>query len=321
MSNSLATVVFRITVNKPLPIDLENYKRRVFSTIRRYRLVEMGDVIYVAVSGGKDSCAALALLKEYVEKAKIDAEVKAMHINLGFATSDKIEQIVRSLTDHLGVELRVVYAREYLDILAAAKASGRPVCSVCGAVKRYIFNKVPRELGATKIATGHHAYDFLTYYFNNLAGRHFEWNFKILPRVEGSGPLLTRIRPLIFTRPEENEEFCRASGLPYSGVCCEYGLCGAARNGIGELISAMRRRDPDYDLKLLRGVVDFNLKYGKAVWGRVKICKECGEPSSGEICTICKLRKLLKAAGAGSSAPLPRQDFQRLPKAGGLHRA
>ncbi|WP_258870555.1 hypothetical protein [Pyrobaculum aerophilum] len=77
-----------------------------------------------------------------------------------------------------------------------------------GAVKRYLLNKVPRELGATKVATGHHAHDFLAYYFKNLAGRHFEWNFKILPRLDGQGLILTRIRPLIFARPEENEELC-----------------------------------------------------------------------------------------------------------------
>ena len=145
----------RIAVTKQ-GVDLGSYRRRVFETIRRYRLVEMGDVIYVAVSGGKDSCAALSLLREYVEEYRVDAEVKALHINLGFGYSPKLEEIVKRQAEALGVELHVAYAKDYLDILAASKASGRPICSVCGAVKRYIMNKVPRELGATKVATGHH---------------------------------------------------------------------------------------------------------------------------------------------------------------------
>jgi len=282
-------------VVRPQPVDLEAYRRRVFSTIRRYRLVETGDVIYVAVSGGKDSCAALALLKEYVETFRVDAEIRAFHINLGFKTSPKVEEAVKALAERLGVSLHVVYARDYLDIEAAAKASGRPICSVCGAVKRYLMNKVPRELGATKVATGHHAHDLLAYYFKNLAGRNFQWNFKILPKVEGRGLLLTKIRPLIYARPEENEEFCRARGLPVSAVCCEYGLCNAAHAEVYEMIRAARRRDPDFDLKLIGGVVDFNLRYGRDEAGEIRRCKICGEPTSGEVCTVCRLRMRLSA--------------------------
>jgi tRNA(Ile)-lysidine synthase TilS/MesJ len=287
--------VVQIKVVRPQPADLEAYRRRVFSTIRRYRLVEMGDVIYVAVSGGKDSCAALALLKEYVETFRVDAEIRAFHINLGFKTSPKVEEAVRALAERLGVPLHVVNARDYLDIEAAAKASGRPICSVCGAVKRYLMNKVPRELGATKVATGHHAHDLLAYYFKNLAGRNFQWNFKILPKVEGRGLLLTKIRPLIYARPEENEEFCRARELPVSAICCEYGLCNAAHAEVYEMIRAARRRDPDFDLKLIGGVVDFNLRYGRDEAEEIRRCKICGEPASGEVCAVCKLRMRLSA--------------------------
>jgi tRNA(Ile)-lysidine synthase TilS/MesJ len=287
--------VVQIKVVRPQPVDLETYRRRVFSTIRRYRLVEMGDVIYVAVSGGKDSCAALALLKEYVETFRVDAEIRAFHINLGFKTSAKVEEAVRALAERLGVPLHVVNARDYLDIEAAAKASGRPICSVCGAVKRYLMNKVPRELGATKVATGHHAHDLLAYYFKNLAGRNFQWNFKILPKVEGRGLLLTKIRPLIYARPEENEEFCRARELPVSAVCCEYGLCNAAHAEVYEMIRAARRRDPDFDLKLIGGVVDFNLRYGRDEAEEIRRCKICGEPTSGDVCAVCKLRMRLSA--------------------------
>jgi tRNA(Ile)-lysidine synthase TilS/MesJ len=287
--------VVQIKVVRPQPVDLEAYRRRVFSTIRRYRLVEMGDVIYVAVSGGKDSCAALALLKEYVETFRVDAEIRAFHINLGFKTSPKVEETVRALAERLGVPLHVVNARDYLDIEAAAKASGRPICSVCGAVKRYLMNKVPRELGATKVATGHHAHDLLAYYFKNLAGRNFQWNFKILPKVEGRGLLLTKIRPLIYARPEENEEFCRARELPVSAICCEYGLCNAAHAEVYEMIRAARRRDPDFDLKLIGGVVDFNLRYGRDEAEEIRRCKICGEPASGEVCAVCKLRMRLSA--------------------------
>ncbi len=90
----------------------------------------MGDVIYVAVSGGKDSCAALALLKEYVDTFKIDAEIRAFHINLGFKTSPKVEEMVKALAERLGVSLHVVNAKEYLMRSSAGPWSFRSAHSV-----------------------------------------------------------------------------------------------------------------------------------------------------------------------------------------------
>ncbi|MEZ0318425.1 MAG: adenine nucleotide alpha hydrolase family protein [Pyrobaculum sp.] len=228
----------------------------------------------------------------YIEENKINATVKAFHINLGFGYSAGAEEVARAQAEALGVELRVVKALDYLDIL---KAAGRPVCSVCGALKRCLMNKVPRELGATKVATGHHMYDFISYYFRNLVGGHNHWNFKILPRVEGAGPLLTKIRPLIYARPEENEAFCRRLGLRFNEACCEFGLCGAAHLEVYEMLKAARRRDPDFDLRLMRGVVEFNLRYAKPT-AEVKRCRICGEPASGEVCTVCKLRSIVNKA-------------------------
>ena len=60
-------------------------------------------------------------MKEYAEQYRIDAQIKAIHINLGFKTSDAVWKIVRDLAEKLGVELHVVRAKDYLDIEAAAR--------------------------------------------------------------------------------------------------------------------------------------------------------------------------------------------------------
>ena len=236
----------------------------------------------------------LALLKEYVDAHRVDAEVRALHINLGFAPSRAAEEAARAAAETLGVDIRVVSAGEYLDIIAAARRAGRPVCSVCGTLKRYIINRVPRELGATKVATGHHAHDFLVYYFKNLAGCHHEWNFKILPVVKGSGSALTRIRPLILARPEENAEYCKQARLPFTEACCEHKPERPPGSWVLEMLAAARRAEPDVDIRLVSAIMKFNEKYGRAGAPEgIGRCKVCGEPSGGDVCAVCRLRKLL----------------------------
>lgn len=75
-------------------------------------------------------------------------------------------------------------------------------------------------------------------------------------------------------------------------MCCEY---GAANNAVYEMIQAARRKDPGFDIKLLRGIVDFNLKHKTAV-ENIRYCKICGEPASGEVCAVCKLRAKLSTS-------------------------
>jgi len=58
---------------------------------------------------------------------------------------------------------------------------------------------------------------------------------------------------------------------------------------------AARRRDPDFDLKLIGGIVNFNLRYGGDEAEEIRRCKICGEPTCGDVCAVCKLRMKLSA--------------------------
>ncbi|MEM5828200.1 MAG: ATP-binding protein [Candidatus Aenigmatarchaeota archaeon] len=283
--------------------EINSYKKRVFSTIKNFKLVEKGDKIFVAVSGGKDSTAALILLKEYIEENNINAEIYAYHINLGFGYSNKLQEDVEKIADKVGVKLFVTNVKEEygIDIVKASKILKRPICSICGLVKRYLMNKVPRELGATKLATGHHAMDFLINYFKNILNNNYEWNLKILPKLKSEHPkLLTKIRPLIFTFPEENKMYCEYKEVPITSISCPYSpnfccyLTKSQDSKLFELLNFSDRIMKDFRLNFIKSIVRMNKKLTKEQNSKEKYkeCKICGEVTNLDICAFCKIRNL-----------------------------
>ena len=150
-------------------LSTEKYLSRVFTTIKKFKLVRNGDVVFIGLSGGKDSASSLISLKRYVDEKSIDCEIKGFHINFGLPMSHKVEDIVRKQANMAGVELLVFKAGDNgISLTDALRNTIRPICSVCGVVKRYLMNKVPRENGASKVVTGHHMDDFLVFFFKNV---------------------------------------------------------------------------------------------------------------------------------------------------------
>ena len=278
-------------------MNVENYKKKVFETIEKFNLVEKNDKIFVALSGGKDSAATLFLLKEYAENYA-NAEIVAFHINLNFRYSNKIEEIVKEICKIAKVDLVVKNVKEYgIDILKISKIKNRPVCSICGLIKRYLMNKVAKENRATKLATGHHMYDFLIFYFRNILTKNFEWNFKILPKLKAyTDKFVTKIRPLIFVKPEENKYFCEKNKIPFLTICpysisSEHIGCYADKLSLS-IYEMIKNEKIDWE-NFLKSVIIFNKKYFSAHLKeqeeKIGRCEICNEPSNQKICGFCKL--------------------------------
>jgi len=252
-------------------------------------MIERGDRVFCCVSGGKDSTACLIALKEYMEKKGVDAELKAFHLILG----EEGYRHVKELCSLLDVEL-VSFSPE-IDIQKVARKLRRPICSVCGTVKRYYFNKIPREFGATKVATGHNADDFIMFIFKNFISGNVEYSLKFLPVVRSSEEkLVTKIRPLFFISSKESEAICKQYGVetldfqcPFLGRECKstefyekwFKMINCMENNIG----SFREGFLTGFLKLLSLVEKKEEKYN--------YCSICGEPCKGEICSFCRLTK------------------------------
>lgn len=271
-----------------------DYRKRVFRTIKKWKLVEPKDKIFVALSGGKDSASALFLLKEYIEAKDVDAQLFGFHINFGIPISDEVQKVVEEQAKLCDVPLKVVNVRDMgISLERAMKRSGRPLCSVCGVLKRYLMNRIPRELGATKVATGHHMDDFLVFFFKNMLGLNFEWISKFKPKIESeNGKLLCKIRPLFFVGSRENQDFCLSQGIPFlkEDVCPHtYVRCylDLRREKWYRTIYEIEKRHKDFRYRFALALARASQFFPRG--GGVRECKICGEPTSEEICAFCKI--------------------------------
>ena len=269
--------------------------KRGWKFIEKHKLIEANDRIFVALSGGKDSLAAAYLLKSYVDEKNLDCELVAFHLNLNFEISNEIEEIVKKQASKFGMKLLRVNVKDYgIDLVKISKKLNRSICSVCGVVKRYLMNRVARENGATKLATGHNADDFLIFFFKNVSSGNYDFIAKFKPVLKSSNPkMVTRIRPLFEVGGEETQKFCEFMGFEYVKKVCPYFLkkIDPKRIEWEKEINRISQFEKDFKKKFMRAILKFSdcFKLEEA-----KECKLCGEPTSKEICAFCRLKLSLK---------------------------
>jgi tRNA(Ile)-lysidine synthase TilS/MesJ len=205
-----------------------------------------------------------------------------------------VEEVVKKQASMVGVELISINLKEKgISLEEAAKRTNRPICSVCGIVKRYLMNKIARKLGVNKLATGHNMDDFLVFFFKNLIGKNFAWISKFRPRVDSEHPkFVCKIRPLFFVSQAENENFCREKSIPFlKENVCPY-LRDKCRLNLKmekwfTLIENLEKVHKNFKIQLMGSIVELSrlIKFPQ----EIKECKVCGEPSSEEICSFCKI--------------------------------
>jgi tRNA(Ile)-lysidine synthase TilS/MesJ len=270
------------------------YLKKVFRTIEKFELLENGDKVLVGLSGGKDSAAALFSLVEYKRQKKIECEIKGLHLNFGLPFSSKVEEVVREQASVAGVEIISINLKERgISLEEVLKRTSRPICSACGVVKRYMMNKIARKLGANKLATGHNMDDFLVFFFKNLIGKNFVWIRKFKPKVEPENPkLVCKIRPLFFVSEEENEKFCEENKIPFlkEDVCphsmmkCKIDL---KREKWFNFVKNLEKVQKNLKIQLMSSILELSYLIKKDE--EIGECKVCGEASSSEVCSFCKL--------------------------------
>ena len=268
----------------------ERYIKSVFRTIEENRLVEEGDRIFAALSGGKDSSSMVYCLKKFVDEKDIECELRGFYINLD--DSEEVMNPLEELMDMLDMDLIRIDPPD----ITRYKGS-RPICSVCGAVKRYLMNKIPREMGANKLATGHNMDDFIVFFLKNLIGKNYSWISNFKPRVDSTHPkLLTRIRPLFNVGNKENERFCNEMNIPYARkhICrfkareCSY---NRKRDNWYNVLYEIERWNRNFRRQMISAIEDLSTLFSREEEGRLNECSVCGEPTSGKICTYCRIFK------------------------------
>jgi len=252
--------------------------RRMMSIAKQIR----NRKIVVAVSGGKDSMFLVHRLLE------LGVRFAMLHLYLGYgAFSEEQRRVVEKFAEEHGVVLHLKDL-SHLRIPEVAARKGRKVCSVCGIVKRYYFNKLARELGYEVLVTAHNLSDIYKFLLINLSTGTLEYSARNLPVKFPAHP-----KQVIFAKPlyYVPESWIRLLvdhyGIEHAKLRCPY----VEHDFWKEIVSRIEQKDPNI---LYTSVKFFIKKYAKLIpvhEEELRSCKICGEPTASKdgICTYCKL--------------------------------
>jgi len=278
---------------------IEYFERKVKKTIRKYRMLGKSEHIIVAVSGGKDSMALLHMLHKLSRKIP-GWRVTAVLVDEGirgyrektignlvkYAEENSIEYHIASFRDYIGATLD--------EIVEAGRKRGLPYlpCSYCGVFRRYVLNKVARQLGGTVIATAHNLDDVVQTFIMNLVSNSVDKIYKLTPVVsDEGGRFIKRIKPFYMVLEKESALYALLNNL----IEPEYVQCPYAHYNIRFTIRKLINELEDKYPGVKYGLVNSLLKLTEGRQGVEKseekhVCQVCGEPSSHPVCRACLYR-------------------------------
>jgi tRNA 2-thiocytidine biosynthesis protein TtcA len=249
-----------------LKIEREAHKlekrlcRLVGQAIADYNMIEAGDKVMVCLSGGKDSYALLDILLKLRRRAPVTFDVVA--VNLDQKQPGFPEHVLPDYLKSVGVPFHIEEQDTY-SIVKDKIPEGKTMCSLCSRLRRGILYRVADELGATKIALGHHRDDILQTLFLNMF---FGGKLKGMPPKLGSddGRHIV-IRPLAYVPEKDLVRWAVERQFPI--IPCQ--LCGSQENlqrkQVGEMLREWDRKHPgrlDNMFNALRNVVPSHLADG-----------------------------------------------------------
>ena len=253
--------------------------------------------ILVALSGGKDSLALM------LELSRQGYDVTGLFVDLAIPGSSSVARaVVERFCALHGLRLHVAdMAAGGLAIPLVKERLTRPVCSVCGKIKRHVFNRAALEGGYDAIATGHNLDDEVARLFSNT----LRWDTAYL---SDQGPLLPaqpgfarKVKPLWRLTEFETANYAFLMGIEHHHAPCPYSP-GASFTTLKGVLQRLEAAMPGRKLDFYQGF----LARGKAAFRReeeragtpLAPCTACGSPtSSGDLCGVCRIRLAVAQGG------------------------
>ena len=281
----------------------EMFERRVKRTVRNFRMLRKGETVAVGLSGGKDSCVMLHMLHRISKSLPI--KLFAITIDEGIAGyRPRSLEVAESVCKALGIPLKVVgFKGEFgksLDQLLKEKGE-KHSCSYCGVMRRRLLNLCARKFGADKMAIGHNSDDAAQTILMNYMRNEPERLARFGP-VSGTfddEKLVPRIKPLFLTPERDVAAYAIMKGIPVEFSECPYAK-NAFRQHVREILNRTEEKYPCSKLRVVRtflaqkGLMQDGTEKRREKGGNGKEigrCASCGEPSSGDECSLCRMLK------------------------------
>lgn len=269
------------------------FLKQVERGIHEHRQFSKEDHVLLAVSGGKDSLGLLLALKQ------LGYTVSALHIDLAIpVSSENARTTVEAFCRAHGVPLHVVaMADKGLPIPEVKKRINRPICSMCGKIKRHWFNRFAYENGYPVLATGHNLDDEVARLFANT----LRWDQAYLagqgPVMPAEGRFVKKVKPLCRVSEYETAVWCFFNGIEHVLAACPYSG-GASFTGHKKLLAGLEETSPGMKMQfygnfLASGKPAFEALAKEAP--ALLCCERCGFPSSQSVCGVCRVKEQVGA--------------------------
>ena len=238
---------------------VKRYRKPIWSkfikAVKDYQLIEEGDKIAVAISGGKDSLLMAKLFQELKKHGQVNFDVEFIAMDPGY--HPQIKDLLIENCEHLNIPVHI-YESKIFEIIDE-KAKDYP-CYLCARMRRgSLYNKA-RELGCNKLALGHHYNDVIETTMLNVL---YAGNFKtMLPKLKADNfEGIELIRPLYYVEEEAIKRFIKYTGLWPLNCACMVAAekIGNKRHEIKHMIAELKKNFNDVDKSIFKAAANVNM--------------------------------------------------------------
>jgi uncharacterized protein (TIGR00269 family) len=299
---------------------IHSIEENVKKNINKNDLFTWNDRIMVAASGGKDSSVLLYILSK-IEKDYPTADLFSVTIIEGIpGYSENREKIVKEVinlaikdggrkVDHYTFYFKKEYGYTLNEIVqeATKRKTGLNPCSYCGVMRRRLLNSAAKQLGATKVATGHNLDDEAQTILMNMGRNDLQRLLRVGPKPIRDLPgFVPRVKPLRYVPEEEITLYAFLKNMPPFEQECPY-VELSLRGKIRQFLNDLEKTQPGFKYNLVKSIDNLLEQIKTEEYQpnfiieatnineiikepQIKFCKRCGEPTStGDLCRACEL--------------------------------